>query len=112
MKALRALAAPLLLLSVVSCDKAARIRQERADIEARIMQGHLELRDIDAKIAVYGRDAELVVIDFDQRSQKVAARNAVLESEVSKLTSQCDDADSALSKFRPRLDAYRAQNSH
>ncbi len=111
MKTLRALAAPLLLLSVVSCDKAARMRQERADIEARILQGHYEMRDIDARIAVYGQDAELAEISFNQQKQEAAARSKQLESEISILTTECSEAETALSQLRPLLDAYRSQNA-
>lgn len=111
MKTFRALVAPLLLLSVVSCDKAARLRQERADIEARIMQGHYEMRDIDAKIAVYGQDAELAEISFHQQKQEAAARSKQLEAKISTLTKECSEAETALSQLRPLIDAYRAQNA-
>lgn len=111
MKILHAPVALLLLLSVTSCDKAARLRQERADIEARILQGHRDLQDIDAKIAVFGQDADLAEISLHQERQQSATRAMLLESEISMFTSQCAKAETAFSQIRPLLDAYRAQNS-
>lgn len=99
------------LLLLPSCEKQNRLMDEAKKTDVEIQKYFEELTAIDAKMAVYGRDADLAIIAVERQNADWARKNTALENELAAKSKKCTDGEAAMKNLRPRVDSYKAKYS-